>query len=143
MFEKLKIHDGDTPGKVFEVKLEYPKKETTMSDMKCPFCKRTLQPIGNIDTKYPTTNYYCPNNCIAFAFGNLPMWNELKQVYDRNKDLSDKIGKLETELERTRKALDKAKWWLNEIVENHRYTPISTAEMALKEITALEQKDVK
>ena len=41
------------------------------------------------------------------------------------------------------KALDKAKWWLNEIVENHRCTPISTAEMALKEITALEQKDVK
>ena len=48
---------------------------------------------------------------------------------------------LETELERTRKALDKAKWWLNEIVESHRCTPISTAEMALKEITALEQKE--
>ena len=48
---------------------------------------------------------------------------------------------LETELERTRKALDRAKWWLHEIVENHRYTPISTAEMALKDIVALEQKD--
>lgn len=47
----------------------------------------------------------------------------------------------EEELDRTRKALDKAIWWLKEIVENHRYTPISTAEMALKEITALEQKD--
>lgn len=45
------------------------------------------------------------------------------------------------ELIRTRKALDKAKWWLNEIVESHRCTPISTAEIALKEITALEQKD--
>lgn len=45
------------------------------------------------------------------------------------------------ELILTRKALDRAKWWLNEIVENHRYTPISTAEIALKEITALEQKD--
>lgn len=44
------------------------------------------------------------------------------------------------DLERIRKALDKAKWWLKEIVESHRYTPISTAEMALKEITALEQK---
>ena len=44
-------------------------------------------------------------------------------------------------LERTRKALDKAKWWLHEIVESHRCTPISTAEMALKEIAALEQKD--
>lgn len=32
---------------------------------------------------------------------------------------------------------DKAKraiWWLKEIVENHRYTPITTAEMALKEL---------
>lgn len=48
---------------------------------------------------------------------------------------------LHEELIRTRKALDKAKWWLKEIVENHRFTPISTAEMALKEITALEQKD--
>ena len=53
----------------------------------------------------------------------------------------DDLLALETELERTRKALDRAKWWLHEIVENHRYTPISTAEMALKEITTLEQKD--
>ena len=37
--------------------------------------------------------------------------------------------KIWQELIRTRKALDKAKWWLKEIVENHRYTPISTAEM--------------
>ena len=50
------------------------------------------------------------------------------------------VSDIKTDLERTRKALDRAKWWLNEIVENHRYTPISTAEMALKEITALEQK---
>ena len=48
---------------------------------------------------------------------------------------------IKSKLELTRKALDRAKWWLKEIVENHRYTPISTAEMALKEITALEQKD--
>lgn len=46
----------------------------------------------------------------------------------------DDLLALETELERTRKALDKAKWWLKEIVENHRYTPISTAEKALAEI---------
>lgn len=63
--------------------------------------------------------------------------------FEYENKLKDKIKELETELERTRKALDKAKWWLNEIVESHRYTPISTAEMALKEITALEQKDVK
>ena len=53
----------------------------------------------------------------------------------------EEYKRLQDELDRTRKALDKAKWWLNEIVESHRFTPISTAEIALKEITALEQKD--
>lgn len=55
----------------------------------------------------------------------------------------EEMERLQKELIRTRKTLDYAKWWLNEIVESHRYTPISTAEMALKEITALEQKDTK
>lgn len=50
--------------------------------------------------------------------------------------------KLREELEYTKKALDKAIWWLKEIVDNHRFTPISTAEKALKEINELlEQKD--
>ena len=43
----------------------------------------------------------------------------------------------EQELDRTRKALDKAIWWLKEIVENHRFTPISTAEKALAEINEI------
>ena len=43
----------------------------------------------------------------------------------------------EEELDRTRKALDKAIWWLNEIVKNHRFTPISTAEKALAEINEI------
>ena len=29
---------------------------------------------------------------------------------------------------------ERAIWWLKEIVKNHRYTPITTAEMALKEL---------
>lgn len=33
----------------------------------------------------------------------------------------------------------RAKWWLKEIVENHRFTPISTAEKALKELTENEE----
>ena len=87
-----------------------------MSDMKCPFCQQELN-----------DNYYlCCNNphCnrTSDMFGTEELWQELI---------------------RTRKALDRAKWWLHEIVENHRYTPISTAEMALKEVTALEQKDIK
>ena len=44
MREKLKVHDGDTPGKVIEVKLEYLKpKVMTMSDIKCPICGNDLE----------------------------------------------------------------------------------------------------
>lgn len=58
--------------------------------------------------------WYCPNRCTPM----LPpkIWQDLI------------AGK-------------RAKWWLHEIVEGHRCAPISTAEMALKEITELEQKD--
>ena len=90
-----------------------------MSDMRCPFCgKQMYHPVGK-----PT--WSCQNwDCLKSEgmIGNHVLWQELI---------------------RTCKVLDKAKWWLNEIVESHRCTPISTAEMALKEITALEQKDVK
>ena len=68
---------------------------------------------------------------------------DLLALETENKHLSDKIGQLETDLERTRKALDKAKWWLKEIVESHRCTPISTAEMALAEIKNITEKDAK
>ena len=42
-------------------------------------------------------------------------------------ELIEKIEKLTKENERL-------KWWLREIVNNHRFTPISTAERALKEL---------
>ena len=74
------------------------------------------------------------------------MSSDISYLYQDSKSktirgLADDFLYVHKELERTRKALDKAKWWLHEIVESHRCTPISTAEMALKEITALEQKD--
>ena len=107
-----------------------------MSNLKCPFCQQEL----NQDNPQiiECRNDDCKKS--YFMYGSKELWLELIKLME-DKDLSDKIGKLETELERTRKALDGAKWWLHEIVESHRYTPISTAEMALKEITALEQKD--
>lgn len=43
------------------------------------------------------------------------------------------------ELGRVTKLYTRAKWWLNEIVSNHRFTPISTAEMAIKELKELEK----
>lgn len=42
-------------------------------------------------------------------------------------------------IERLEKQYDRAKWWLNEIVKNHRFTPISTAEKALKDLEKLEK----
>ena len=47
--------------------------------------------------------------------------------------LSDFIN-CQKELANTKKKFNRAIWWLNEIVENHRFTPISTAEKALKEL---------
>ena len=88
----------------------------TMTDMKCPFCNQELD--RDLKGECGCINEKCQKS--VFMFGSEELWQELI---------------------RTRKALDYAKWWLNEIVESHRYTPISTAEMALKEITALEQKD--
>ena len=75
---------------------------------------------------------------------------ELKQELIHTKELLEiessehemchtQMLKTTEKLERTREVLDRAKWWLHEIVESHRCTPISTAEMALKEITALDE----
>lgn len=65
-----------------------------------------------------------------------------------NKDLSDKIGKLEAELDRTRKALDVAKDRLDTVRQYHRGTAVirpddiaAYCDRALEQITALEQKE--
>lgn len=95
-----------------------------MSDMKCPVCNCPMkQSTYDYETAEDPETWYCsymPCDCVCSYGASKAVWEELA---------------------RTRKALDRAKWWLHEIVENHRHTPISTAEMALKEITALEQKD--
>lgn len=75
-----------------------------MSDMKCVKCNSDLERIGDF---YTCTNPHCT------LCGDKDMWQELIKLVEEN--------------ERTREALDKAKWWLNET--------ISAAEMALKQIT--------
>lgn len=82
-----------------------------MSKLICPFCGEKIEHIEDGWCN-------CKNRCTGS--GSIDLWLQFL---------------------RTRKALDKAKWWLHDIVENHRFTPISTAEMALEDITALEQKD--
>ena len=98
-----------------------------MSDMKCPFCGEKIEHIEDGWCN-------CKNRCIGS--GSISLWQELirtrktleqseiccteweKQALDykaENINLSDKIGKLETELERTRKALDVALDWLGQV----------------------------
>lgn len=74
--------------------------------------------------------------------------DDLLALETENKDLSDKIGKLETELERTRKALEVAVDALKDIrciYTGDQTTKPSTmfgrAAGALAKITTLEQKD--
>lgn len=71
--------------------------------------------------------------------------DDLLALETENKDLSDKIGKLETELEKTRKALDVA---VNALNAGKTLADIAGFKMlvaglekALEQITALEQKE--
>ena len=86
-----------------------------MTELKCPICNTPLEYDFGYDGDFSCSK--CGKNKM---FGSEELWQALID---------------------TKKKLDKAMWWLNEIVENHRFTPISTAEKALKEITALEQKE--
>lgn len=54
-------------------------------------------------------------------------------------ELRDQLEAKEQMIKTLQKKLNRAEWWLHEIVENHRFTPISTAEMALKELTENEE----
>lgn len=68
-------------------------------------------------------------------------YQTIKEMHERGYQYSVvEIKRLQDDLELTRKALDRAKWWLHEIVENHRFTPISTAEKALAEMNQKDEK---
>lgn len=60
------------------------------------------------------------------------------EEHEANKRLLEENAQLKEKIERLEKQYAKAKWWLNEIVNNHRFTPISTAEKALKDLEELE-----
>lgn len=87
-----------------------------MSDMKCPFCNKPLQPTLRLSDEYWCENYDCPRTSIKWT-GSQKLWQELI---------------------RTRKALDVAMAGLEKMTWG---CDSSDAEHLLKEITALEQKD--
>lgn len=112
-----------------------------------------------IVVKSKRTGEYLVGSEFEFILDNFTKWayfDDLLALETENKDLSDKIGKLETELERTRKALDVAVDALKDI--RCVYTGDQTTKPStmfgraasalnkiqdLEQITALEQKDVK
>lgn len=57
--------------------------------------------------------------------------DELKVRLD---DKTAELAKVKQQLAIAEKKYARALWWLNEIVNNHRFTPISTAEKAIKEL---------
>lgn len=91
-----------------------------MSNLKCPFCNKPLQPTLRQSDEYWCENYDCSGTNIEWV-GSKKLWQELI---------------------RTRKALGVAVDALKRIAD----APIGYcmfAERALEQITALEQKDVK
>lgn len=157
MREKLKVHDGDTPGKVIEVKLEYPKpKVATMSDMKCPFCGEKIEHIEDGWCN-------CKNRCTGS--GSIELWLQFlrtrKQLEMANAELEYIKEQIEKNgaFDNTRKALDVAvdalksahDYYLNCVIREKQPQEINwycTAMnmdndifKALEQITELEQKD--
>lgn len=70
---------------------------------------------------------------------NYAIISELRDQLEAKEQMIKSLNEIIDSQQQTNEALSKrlkrAEWWLHEIVENHRFTPISTAEMALKELT--------
>lgn len=70
---------------------------------------------------------------------NYAIISELRDQLETKEQMIKSLNEIVDSQQQTNEALSKrlkrAEWWLHEIVENHRFTPISTAEMALKELT--------
>ena len=102
-----------------------------MSDMKCPFCNKPLQPTLCQSDEYWCENYDCSRTSIEWV-GSQKLWQELI---------------------RTRKALDVAKYAIKNIKDDMKKVKDGDdiweiqknlhdyCKTTLKQITALEQKD--
>lgn len=120
-----------------------------MSDMKCPFCQQELH-SASINGEWLecwNCSYNEPDGHKlpqAIFMGTKELWQELittRKALDDSEHCCTEWEKqaLDYKAENIKlsTALDKAIWWLNEIVKNHRFTPISTAEKALAEINEI------
>lgn len=118
------------------------------NNLKCPFCQQELKELyvnGN-SVGFRCKNKNCPETNIMC--GTKMLWQALIDTKKKLDDLSDKNGKLKTELDCTRKALDVAKNGLKELKNIIACPPDVSyetgvsmyADGVLQEITALEQK---
>ena len=96
-----------------------------MSDIKCPFCNKPLQPTLRQSDEYWCENYDCPRTNIEWV-GSQKLWQELI---------------------RTRKALEMALDWLAQVATPAKCDDELCCEFTKRKLTeiktALEQKDVK
>lgn len=85
-----------------------------------------------VTESYPVlANYKNWQEAITRYFANKT--DELSEI--ANMELRDQLEAERVRADKYHQKYNKAIWWIHEIVENHRFTPISTAEMALKILT--------
>lgn len=78
-----------------------------MSNLKCPFCKKELELIGEkSDSGYPIDEYVCSCPETVFCFGNTVMWHKLCVLQNQLEESREDRKRAEKELIRTRKALE-------------------------------------
>lgn len=115
-----------------------------MSDMKCPFCQQKMSKTEN-------NMFYCGTNNCSLRYIEMPKKavEEFAESYQDRLTDCKRIGNLNEELIRTRKALDKAKNGLKELKDIIACPPDISYETCvsmyaggvLQEITTLEQKE--
>lgn len=128
-----------------------------MTKLKCPFCQQEMV-IPKEKVRKGIQCCVCRNPKCEFDGWHFPVkiinilinTKELLDIEDAEHSMCHtQMLKTTEKLERTKKKLDdlsdkneklkykfdRTIWWLKEIVENHRFTPISTAEKALEELT--------
>ena len=115
-----------------------------MSELKCPICGTPLE----YDTGYDG-DYSCAKCGRAKMFGSEELWQALTDSMKEYDLCHDALVGRTKELERTRKALDvavdalKTIKYRNETYNRDDSPDCIDATLALDEITALEQKDIK
>ena len=114
-----------------------------MSELKCPFCQQEMNKSEN-------NMFYCGTDNCSLQYIDIPKkaLEEFAESYQDRLTDCKRIGNLNEELDRTRKALDVAKdtirhtdWFFDGDYNVDAKTMHNEIKCAIKGITALEQKD--